>query len=180
MPAGSREPPSLFCLCQKALCKQVRVDNIAALLQLARTLPPTAADLERRIERFLQMSFRQVRDAAAERRGGLEELQAVLGEERYGALVERSAGLDASVAQLKRVGSVCEREAVAAERAADGTYPYRALVRGVRWPAGVDPDRREEYLSEADFVAAFRLDRQAWAGLPRWRQVELKKGASLF
>ena len=95
-------------------------------------------------------------------------------------LVERSAGLDASVAQLKRVGSVCEREAVAAEVRPDGTYPYRALVRGVRWPAGVDPDRRENYLSEADFVAAFRLDRQAWAGLPRWRQVELKKGASLF
>lgn len=179
MPAGSGEPPSLFCLCQKALCKQVRVDNIAALLQLARTLPPTAPDLERRIDRFLQMSFRQVRDAAAER-GRLEELQAVLGEERYGALVERSAGLDASVAQLKRVGSVCEREAVAAEVRPEGTYPYRALVRGVRWPAGVDPDRREDYLSEADFVAAFRLDRQAWAGLPRWRQVELKKGASLF
>ena len=102
MPAGTREPPSLFCLCQKALCKQVRVDNIAALLQLARTLPPTAADLERRIERFLQMSFRQVRDAAAERRGGLEELQAVLGEERYGALVERSAGMELEASNVTR------------------------------------------------------------------------------
>ncbi|XP_035268680.1 advillin [Anguilla anguilla] len=47
-------------------------------------------------------------------------------------------------------------------------------------PAGVDPGKREEYLSDADFEARLGSSRADFYRLPKWRQNHLKKLAGLF
>jgi Villin headpiece domain len=45
---------------------------------------------------------------------------------------------------------------------------------------GVDPYRREQHLSEAEFYSVFKCDRQAFYAMPKWRQLSKKKAALLF
>lgn len=44
----------------------------------------------------------------------------------------------------------------------------------------MDPARREQHLDDADFMAAMGVTKEAFAGLPAWRKLELKKKAGLF
>lgn len=45
---------------------------------------------------------------------------------------------------------------------------------------GLDPSRKEQYLSDAEFVARLGSSRQDFYRLPKWRQDQLKKLAGLF
>ena len=45
---------------------------------------------------------------------------------------------------------------------------------------GVDPQRKELYLSDADFEAAMRMTRAEYATLKPWQQRKRKKSARLF
>uniref|UniRef100_A0A3P9HW53 Villin-like n=1 Tax=Oryzias latipes TaxID=8090 RepID=A0A3P9HW53_ORYLA len=47
-------------------------------------------------------------------------------------------------------------------------------------PEGVDPSRREEYLSDMDFESLLGTNRADFHRLPKWRQNDLKKKAGLF
>ncbi|KAG5268574.1 hypothetical protein AALO_G00214070 [Alosa alosa] len=47
-------------------------------------------------------------------------------------------------------------------------------------PTGVDPSRREDYLSDADFEGLLGCTKGDFQRLPRWRQNDLKKKAGLF
>ncbi|XP_065114195.1 advillin isoform X2 [Paramisgurnus dabryanus] len=47
-------------------------------------------------------------------------------------------------------------------------------------PPGVDPDKREVYLSDADFESLLGCTRNDFQRLPKWRQNDLKKKAGLF
>nr|XP_015209569.1 PREDICTED: villin-like protein [Lepisosteus oculatus]XP_015209570.1 PREDICTED: villin-like protein [Lepisosteus oculatus]XP_015209571.1 PREDICTED: villin-like protein [Lepisosteus oculatus]XP_015209572.1 PREDICTED: villin-like protein [Lepisosteus oculatus]XP_015209573.1 PREDICTED: villin-like protein [Lepisosteus oculatus] len=47
-------------------------------------------------------------------------------------------------------------------------------------PEGVDPARKEEYLSDADFEAMIGATRSDFYRMPAWRQKHLKKEAGLF
>ncbi|XP_052398778.1 advillin-like isoform X1 [Carassius gibelio] len=47
-------------------------------------------------------------------------------------------------------------------------------------PQGVDPGKREEYLSDAEFENLFGCTRENFQRLPKWRQNDLKKKAGLF
>ncbi|XP_036376713.1 advillin [Megalops cyprinoides] len=47
-------------------------------------------------------------------------------------------------------------------------------------PMGVDPGKKEEYLSDADFEALLGSSRPDFYRLPKWRQNHLKKEAGLF
>uniref|UniRef100_A0A4W4GZR7 HP domain-containing protein n=1 Tax=Electrophorus electricus TaxID=8005 RepID=A0A4W4GZR7_ELEEL len=47
-------------------------------------------------------------------------------------------------------------------------------------PLGADPDKREEYLSDADFESLLGCSRKDFQRLPKWRQSDLKKKAGLF
>nr|XP_015810628.2 villin-1 isoform X1 [Nothobranchius furzeri]XP_015810629.2 villin-1 isoform X1 [Nothobranchius furzeri] len=47
-------------------------------------------------------------------------------------------------------------------------------------PEGVDPSQREDYLSDVDFENLLGVTRSEFLGLPRWRQIQLKKNAGLF
>jgi len=60
-----------------------------------------------------------------------------------------------------------------------GTLAYSVLVTG-DLPESVDPSKKEEYLSDAEFVQVLGLQREEFSSLPAWKQVNLKKNAGLF
>ncbi|KAG5184308.1 hypothetical protein JKP88DRAFT_289956 [Tribonema minus] len=47
-------------------------------------------------------------------------------------------------------------------------------------PAGVDVSRREQHLSDDEFLAVMGMGKAAFAALSKWKQVERKKAAKLF
>ena len=49
-----------------------------------------------------------------------------------------------------------------------------------KFPEGVKPDAKEQYLSAEEFTAAFGMDKAAFAELRLWKQKDLKKKAGLF
>lgn len=61
-------------------------------------------------------------------------------------------------------------------------YPAENLVnkQPEDLPDGVDPTRKEEYLSDEDFNEIFCMSRINFDSLPRWRQSALKKEYGLF
>lgn len=56
------------------------------------------------------------------------------------------------------------------------------LSSSAHWtpPPGVDPRNREAYLTDADFMDVFGVDRIAFAEQPKWRQQARKKDLGLF
>jgi hypothetical protein len=59
-------------------------------------------------------------------------------------------------------------------------YPYSALKSPGPFPPDVDICNRERYLSDAEFLAVMRCDKATWAGLPAWRQLNVKQSVGLF
>ena len=47
-------------------------------------------------------------------------------------------------------------------------------------PAGVDRHRKQEFLSAADFKDAFGMDKEAFEGMPKWKQNTAKKKLKIF
>uniref|UniRef100_A0A5F8GAA5 Advillin n=1 Tax=Monodelphis domestica TaxID=13616 RepID=A0A5F8GAA5_MONDO len=69
--------------------------------------------------------------------------------------------------------------------AADGEqkyYPLEVLLKNQdqELPGDVDPAKKENYLSDEDFVAVFGITREKFAALPVWKQLNLKKEKGLF
>uniref|UniRef100_A0A8C0VZ73 Villin-1 n=1 Tax=Cyanistes caeruleus TaxID=156563 RepID=A0A8C0VZ73_CYACU len=62
------------------------------------------------------------------------------------------------------------------------TFPLDVLVNTSAddLPQGVDPSRKEDHLSDADFQAVFGMNRSAFSNLPLWKQQKLKKDKGLF
>ena len=56
--------------------------------------------------------------------------------------------------------------------------PYDILVRGC--PPGVDPDKKEELLSNKEFEGLFKMSKAKFESLPKWRRDQLKKQLNLF
>lgn len=53
-------------------------------------------------------------------------------------------------------------------------------LKAVPYPAGVDPKRREAHLSLAEFHEVVGMDKAAFYGQPKWKQVQQKKKLHLF
>nr|XP_056709424.1 advillin [Euleptes europaea] len=61
------------------------------------------------------------------------------------------------------------------------TYPLEVLLNCPdELPEDVDPAKKENFLSEDDFVRAFGMNRDDFAALPTWKQLNLKKERGLF
>uniref|UniRef100_A0AAY4B1D0 HP domain-containing protein n=1 Tax=Denticeps clupeoides TaxID=299321 RepID=A0AAY4B1D0_9TELE len=89
--------------------------------------------------------------------------------------------------KLRDVGSVSQITVVnikpsQSSAGNSGTYsPEQLLNKNPNeLPAGVDPNRREAYLSDADFESVLGSSRADFQRLPKWRQSDLKKKAGLF
>ncbi|RYG59551.1 hypothetical protein EON64_20110, partial [archaeon] len=47
-------------------------------------------------------------------------------------------------------------------------------------PPTVDPTKKEEYLSDAEFQKTFNMDRNAFKALAKWKRDDAKKKAGIF
>ena len=64
---------------------------------------------------------------------------------------------------------------------ASTTFTHAELKKPINeLPKGVDPRKREQYLTDADFVAVLGTTRAAFEKLRGWRQNELKRKVGLF
>jgi len=59
-------------------------------------------------------------------------------------------------------------------------FPIDALVSGVKWPDGIDPTKREEWLNDEDFERVFRMSKDGFRALGRFHKERLKKDAKLW
>ncbi|XP_007516723.1 advillin isoform X1 [Erinaceus europaeus] len=61
-------------------------------------------------------------------------------------------------------------------------YPIQVLLKGQNQelPEDVDPAKKENHLSEQDFVSVFGIPRGQFAALPGWKQLQMKKEKGLF
>eukprot|EP00002_Diphylleia_rotans_P001601 TRINITY_DN10891_c0_g1_i1.p1 TRINITY_DN10891_c0_g1~~TRINITY_DN10891_c0_g1_i1.p1 ORF type:complete len:186 (+),score=45.52 TRINITY_DN10891_c0_g1_i1:112-669(+) len=59
-------------------------------------------------------------------------------------------------------------------------YPMECLQSHVKWPANVDPSRREMYLNDSNFVAVMGISRTEFLRLPLFKQILIKKEKDLF
>ncbi|KAF6202763.1 hypothetical protein GE061_003165 [Apolygus lucorum] len=59
------------------------------------------------------------------------------------------------------------------------TYPISELT-ALPLPAGVDPTRLEEYLTDQDFESLLDVSKEEFKELPTWKQTNLKKKTGLF
>lgn len=48
------------------------------------------------------------------------------------------------------------------------------------FPPGVDPTRKEEYLTNADFCELFGMEKETFRALPNWKRVLIKKKHKIF
>jgi len=61
------------------------------------------------------------------------------------------------------------------------TFNYEELKKAPEeLPAGVDPRKREQYLSDADFVKVLGSPREEFNNFKPWKQQQVKKAAGLF
>lgn len=63
------------------------------------------------------------------------------------------------------------------EVVAGATFTLEQLQAG---QAGVNPSQKEQYLSDADFLALFGVEKAAFGGMPKWKQQAAKKKHNLF
>lgn len=47
-------------------------------------------------------------------------------------------------------------------------------------PEGVDPQNKEHHLSDKEFLEILKMTREAWAAVPKWKQLRVKKETALF
>jgi len=59
-------------------------------------------------------------------------------------------------------------------------YSYEELRTSQGLPPGVDPVRRESYLTDTEFLARFGMTKVEFGRLPKWRQANKKKELALF
>jgi molecular chaperone DnaK (HSP70) len=60
-------------------------------------------------------------------------------------------------------------------------YPYAQLKNGNKsFPEGVDPQKREQYLSDTEFQQIFKMSKADFSRLANFKQHTLKKNAELF
>mmetsp|Transcript_14325 Transcript_14325/g.22532 ORF Transcript_14325/g.22532 Transcript_14325/m.22532 type:complete len:273 (+) Transcript_14325:16-834(+) len=88
-------------------------------------------------------------------------------------LEERAAGLP------KFVAPEVEAEPTEAPPATGGPYPLKVL-KAKLLPSDVDSNKKEEYLSDDEFVEVFKTSKEQFASSPTWKRKQLKKDAGLF
>ena len=53
-------------------------------------------------------------------------------------------------------------------------------LKNMKGSDGIDPERKEEYLSDEQFEEAFGTSKAAFAATPKWKRQQKKKAVGLF
>jgi tetratricopeptide (TPR) repeat protein len=59
-------------------------------------------------------------------------------------------------------------------------FPYTELRVPGPYPDVIDSTRREQYLSDKEFIEIIKVDKETFQNFPKWRQIAIKKGTGLF
>jgi hypothetical protein len=62
----------------------------------------------------------------------------------------------------------------------EGFIPMKYLIEGVEWPSGIDPTKRESYLSPDEFLFIFKITKDEFNQLPNFKKIRLRKEHKLF
>jgi len=100
---------------------------------------------------------------------GWDPIRAAAKEDPAEAKLRAAKGVQASPSSVRQAASVYSN---------DRKHPIADLQKGV--PEGVDPSRKEDYLSDADFETVFKMKRDAFAKMPAWKKDNLKKSTNMF
>lgn len=65
------------------------------------------------------------------------------------------------------------------EDPAEKQYSYEEITQDKR-PAGIDPSKKEAYLTDADFQTVMGVTRVEFAQMAKWKQQNMKKAKNLF
>ncbi|XP_062255171.1 advillin [Platichthys flesus] len=62
------------------------------------------------------------------------------------------------------------------------SFPVDSLLNKLpnELPEGVDPTKKEKYLSDSDFDSVFGISKDDFAQLPQWKQLKMKKEKGMF
>ena len=53
-------------------------------------------------------------------------------------------------------------------------------LKNMKGSDGIDPERKEEYLSDEQFEEAFGIGKDKFAAMPKWKRQQKKKDVGLF
>lgn len=95
------------------------------------------------------------------------------------ARTARQSGGRVAVATPQPTSSAPVQAQAASSSGGGGTYTKEQLMSGQALP-GVNVNAKEQSLSDADFMTIFKMDKGAFAILPRWKQKNLRKQKGLF
>jgi hypothetical protein len=94
--------------------------------------------------------------------------------------IDATGGVAQAEAAPKAVpAAVATAAAATATTAAPSVIAYSELT-SKPYPAGVDPAKREAYLSDEEFLASLKMTKADFAKLPKWKQKNVKVAAKLW
>ena len=112
---------------------------------------------------------------------GFDELKLVFAAEELERFeAERKQALEVKNRFASLKGTIIEPVQISCEKTDDGSYPVQVRVQGAAWPADVNPSKREEYLSDQDFVSVFKMTKQELSQKDKFVKLRLKKEHKLF
>ena len=92
-----------------------------------------------------------------------------------------SSKITMSRIQCKHKQMACSLQRSRADKAATLIFGLHTLVElqaGI--PEGVDVSRKEDYLSDDEFLAAFGMSRGEFRDCKKWKQTSLKKKVGIY
>jgi hypothetical protein len=181
--SSSRVVKDLVDICQDQLRKRVigKIETVL-VLEVANelNLAELRADCLRTI-RFKYEFFKEITEEAY--------LKDLIGDEETVHMERASIDRNKFKRYIRQEGTVLEQQAaptVAEHLPAydmDGNrnvFPVEALLGGVKWPAGIDPAKREEWLSDGDFENLFKMSKEQFRTIGRFQKERLKKDVKLW
>mmetsp|Transcript_10175 Transcript_10175/g.19237 ORF Transcript_10175/g.19237 Transcript_10175/m.19237 type:complete len:298 (-) Transcript_10175:48-941(-) len=125
--------------------------------------------------------LREEEDAEQQRREVLVRMQSLL-QQQQEVLLLRSPGSEEDEAVGTLRSEDTDEDLILAKVNPEGKYySLEQLTQSKVWRnLDVTPTAREFFLSDDDFRSLFEIDREAYAKLPKWKQVSLKKKHNLF
>lgn len=169
------EIPSLQKLSVQAVIASRNCERVVQMYDFSNNAGLHEAYIEAR--RFIQDKF-----AFFLERYGESEMKKFLTAEDFAFMHKRHIDRLQIEARLRHKGSVVEREVVPFSDfdTEEGYYPLKCLIQGVAWPEGVDPSKRELYLSPAEFEKTFGMKKEEFQKLDKIMRVRIKKDKGLF
>lgn len=183
MSSNENQVKSLLDICQDHLRKHV-IGKIDTLYVLEAANELDLKELQADCIRTIRFKYDFFKDITEE-----GYLRYLLGEDEVHSMERNSIARQKFKRYIKQEGKVLEHAApaTAGENAqaydAEGNrnyFPIEALVTGVKWPEGVDPSKREEWLSDEEFQRVFKMNKEQFRTLKTFHKERLKKQAMLW